>query len=394
MKSRDEQILKIKNIIVFKETQPGEKRVALTPQCIPPLSDLGVTIWVEESAGVNSGYQDSDYIKHGAKIISFNAEAHLPSDSLLLRVKRAIPEREEWEMKVFKRANNLFLMGFLNPFNTNRSHLSFWQQASITTFSLDLLKLTANNPMNVLAPMSEIAGELAMDDALSHWTGVLPPRVGVIGLGSAGRAAAMHAANKGFPVKLFGRTEVSPILLKENMVYVRLNKDEQRQFPPRYLEELDIIITAAREPGKQAPILIEKIGLDALPDKAVVLDLAGDGQNIRETIKDKVVQHYSSNKSVLIINNTGYPKKVPNKSSNLFAQALTQLILELLSPTNGKIFRKKIYECCLTENSQLNTSIFKSVAIIKTNYDPRAFSTPRLAPTIMSHPTEPLRSRL
>ena len=55
---------------VLKETQKGDNRVSITPKIAQQLIEKGFEIRVEENAGVNSSYKNSDYSKSGAGISS------------------------------------------------------------------------------------------------------------------------------------------------------------------------------------------------------------------------------------------------------------------------------------------------------------------------------------
>jgi len=56
-------------IAVVKEIKDKENRVALTPEGAKKLADSGNTIFVEENAGVNSGFSDEEYKNSGAEIV-------------------------------------------------------------------------------------------------------------------------------------------------------------------------------------------------------------------------------------------------------------------------------------------------------------------------------------
>ncbi|NCO64866.1 MAG: NAD(P)(+) transhydrogenase (Re/Si-specific) subunit alpha, partial [Flavobacteriia bacterium] len=53
---------------VLKETQKGDNRVAITPKIAQQLIERGFDVRIEEDAGVNSSYKNSDYSKAGASI--------------------------------------------------------------------------------------------------------------------------------------------------------------------------------------------------------------------------------------------------------------------------------------------------------------------------------------
>jgi alanine dehydrogenase len=49
-----------------KEIKPNENRVALTPGGALELARRGHTVYVQSTAGVNSGFSDADYVEAGA----------------------------------------------------------------------------------------------------------------------------------------------------------------------------------------------------------------------------------------------------------------------------------------------------------------------------------------
>jgi NAD(P) transhydrogenase subunit alpha len=53
---------------IIKETFPGERRVALTPNLLPTLTKLGQEILVQTGAGEAAGFPDHLYTEKGAKI--------------------------------------------------------------------------------------------------------------------------------------------------------------------------------------------------------------------------------------------------------------------------------------------------------------------------------------
>ena len=56
-------------IAFLKETYPGERRVALTPGSVGPLSRTGCEILVQRGAGKAAGYTDAQYLDKGASLV-------------------------------------------------------------------------------------------------------------------------------------------------------------------------------------------------------------------------------------------------------------------------------------------------------------------------------------
>ena len=69
-------------VIVLKEDQPGEHRVALTPRASADLAASGMRVWVEAGAGSRAGYRDKAYIKAGATITAERSELFQDADAI------------------------------------------------------------------------------------------------------------------------------------------------------------------------------------------------------------------------------------------------------------------------------------------------------------------------
>ena len=54
-------------LLGIKETAPGERRVALTPETARKLGALGITVWYQPGAGQAAGFTDAAYDDAGAR---------------------------------------------------------------------------------------------------------------------------------------------------------------------------------------------------------------------------------------------------------------------------------------------------------------------------------------
>lgn len=68
-------------LLGIKETAPGERRVALTPETARKLGALGITVWYEAGAGLAAGFTDAAYDDAGAR--AFDAGRWTEIDILL-----------------------------------------------------------------------------------------------------------------------------------------------------------------------------------------------------------------------------------------------------------------------------------------------------------------------
>ncbi len=82
-------------VAVPRENHPGERRIALIPASIPPLTKAGLEILIETGAGQPAGYSDQQYAAKGAKIAPSRKDAF--AADIVLQVRAAAPmARPDW----------------------------------------------------------------------------------------------------------------------------------------------------------------------------------------------------------------------------------------------------------------------------------------------------------
>ena len=70
---------------VPKEIKPQENRIGLTPESVKELVDSGHNVLVEENAGFEAGFEDSQYKQAGAKIVN-KAEDIFDNSEIIVKV--------------------------------------------------------------------------------------------------------------------------------------------------------------------------------------------------------------------------------------------------------------------------------------------------------------------
>lgn len=346
-----------KQILVVKETHENEKRISLTPTVVAQLTQQGYRVLIEQDAGINAGFTNNEYLQSGAELFILSS-AGFPDDTFIVRVLRPSHEREQIENNLF--GTNNAMLGFLFPFVAD-NHITTWQSLNLTTLSFDLFKsLTIDDPKNAQAAMSRIAGKLAMHDALEHYHGEKPAFLTIIGAGAAGLSAAYEGLRCGISVQVFGRKEsLRQEVESKGATYHVLPTDiaSQIKFIRAHLTDATIIITAARTAGKKAPLLIDDESLHVLPNKAVVIDLAiGTGGNV---IGSKYDQTITLDNGVILHSVSGYPKREPKESSEIYSQCVYHLLAEIMSPTGELAFDNHlIQEIWVTHNGHLHNELY------------------------------------
>ena len=340
----------IKNILVVKETQEEEARVALTPKIVSALSSQKYYIWVEKDAGIKAGFSNLDYINAGAKIFVFSKS--FPPNALIIRVKRPNKIREILENKMFRK--EAAMIGFLDPLDPN-TPINSWQSTEITVFSVDLFKnISTDDPRNMQAAMSRIAGRLAFQDGLKRCKNNQKiPKLTVIGTGPAALSAIHEAIKARVPAQIFGRREKYRKIFESTgaKYYVIPKHSNQVKFIQNHLKDETIIITAARTPGEKAPLLINTESIGILQKGAIVIDLSvNEGGSVEGSKSDQVV----ISNGVTIVHQSGYPKLEPKEASEIYAKCMFNLLTEIISP-EGEIFfeHELLKESCLMRSGNL-----------------------------------------
>lgn len=320
-------------ILIVKETRANEQRVSLIPSDVQALVERGHCVFVEHQAGQAAGFSDDDYRQAGASIrhLAGNRLADyqqlFANIQVIVRVKRAQREREIFENQAI--AAKTVMIGALDPLEKASTHQQEYQQAGITAYSLDQFSLAPNDPMNVLAAMSQLAGRLGLNDAISKHPSPID-KVLIIGFGTVGQAAATEARQRHLPFTVMAGPEKTRAIEAMGGQIIILDKTlslAQQQQVYQAVQQADLVISSARQANQPAPILIPLATLQAMKKGAVVVDMAlSEGGNVEGSEHDAT--HILGN-GVLVTNVSGYPKALPREASVAWSTASLQALLKL-----------------------------------------------------------------
>jgi len=273
---------------VPKEIKTEEYRVGLTPGAVREYVSHGHEVFIQSGAGLGIGASDESYIRAGANIAADAAEI-FRSSNMIVKVKE--PQPGEW--KQLREGQILFTYLHLAPDPEQARGLL---ASGCTAIAYETVT-DAQGGLPLLAPMSEVAGRLAIEAAafslrkpaggmgklLGGVPGVRPAKVVVIGGGVVGTHAARMAAGLGCEVSVLDRS--LPRLrqldeLFEGRVVTRFSTlDAIEEESVR----ADVIIGAVLIPGASAPKLIKKTDLKNLKNGTVLVDVAIDQGGCFET---------------------------------------------------------------------------------------------------------------
>src|SRR5438093_6187071 len=138
---------------VPKEIKVLENRVGLTPESVRELVEHGHQAIIEHNAGEGIGMDDDAYRRAGATIIDSAAEVFDQAE-MIVKVK----EPQSTERKMLKRGQLLFTYLHLAPDPEQAKDLIASGAVCIAYETVT----SANGGLPLLAPMSEVAGRMAV----------------------------------------------------------------------------------------------------------------------------------------------------------------------------------------------------------------------------------------
>ncbi len=339
-------------VAVPKETLPGERRAALVPKDVATLKKMGVDVIVQSGAGLEALHSDSDYRAAGAVIEADPAQALSNADVVL--TVRGVSDSELAHLK-----SGALVLGFLDPLD-EPARMESLAGRGLSLIALELIpRITRAQSMDALSSMASIAGYKAVLIAADHAPRMFPmmmtaagtmaaTKVFVLGAGVAGLQAIATARRLGAIVEGYDiRTAVKEQVESLGARFVELEIDvetaegaggyaaaqsaeyyrKQQEALGAHLAAVDVIITTAAIPGRQAPELITQEMLDGLQPGTVLVDLAAErGGNCRASRPGQVIDH----NGVTLIGPVNVPADVPLHASQMYSRNIANLTALLI----------------------------------------------------------------
>jgi NAD(P) transhydrogenase subunit alpha len=336
------------NIVVLRETAPGEARVALMPDSVKKIVALRVSVAVESGAGLAAARSDDDYREAGAEI-STDRNALLAAADVLVAVNR--PSQEVFAAL----KKGAVVLGFLRPLDEPEA-LTPALNHGLTTFAMELVpRITRAQAMDALSSMATVAGYKAVIIGASHIPRmfpllmtaagtVKPASVLVLGAGVAGlqaiaTARRLGAVVEGYDVRAAAGEQVLSLGAKFLEVDLGGIKTEDaggyavelseeaiqrgRDLIAEHAKTADVVITTAQVPGRRAPLLVTEEAVNGMKRGSVIIDLAGaTGGNCALSKADEVVERAG----VTIIAPTNLPATVPVHASQLYSRNVSAFL--------------------------------------------------------------------
>ncbi len=320
---------------VLRETKQGERRVVLAPGAVRALAEGGHRVFVESHAGEGSGIPDEDYAAAGAKICACAGDV-IETAEIVTKVKEPSPSEVE-----AMRAGQVwfeFLHLAPNPELTRRL-----LERDVIGISFDTVQ-GEDGRMPILAPMSEVAGRLAVQIGarflqgdqggrgvlLGGLPGVARGRVVVLGAGTVGSAAVRMAVGFGAEVSVIDvdAARMGRLFdLYPGAVSTLYSTSENVE---RSVASADLVVGAVLVVGTRTPVLVTRDLVRSMGSGSVIVDVAIDQGGCVETIRP--TSHAEPTYVVDGVIHYGVPNMpgcVPRTSTQALSNAVLPFLLEL-----------------------------------------------------------------
>ena len=270
-----------------KEIKNNEFRVGLTPGAVSAYVQAGHTVLVETGAGIGAGFPDEEYVAAGATIV---ADAKSAWDAeMIVKVKEPI----ECEYQYFRKGMLLYTYLHLAADAPLTKAL---MDAEVTAVAYETI-VGRNGGLPCLAPMSEIAGRMSVQEGAKYLEktyggrgvllggvpGVKRGNVLILGGGTVGTNAAKIAIGMGANVTIVDVSTRRLAYLDDIFPRQVTTLFSTRANIQKAIAQADLVIGAVLLPGRSTPKLVKKEDLKLMKPGSVIVDVAVDQGGCVET---------------------------------------------------------------------------------------------------------------
>ncbi|MBA3499474.1 MAG: Re/Si-specific NAD(P)(+) transhydrogenase subunit alpha [Myxococcota bacterium] len=342
---------------IVKETWPGERRVAASPQVVAKWVKAGWLVQIERGAGQLASYPDSQYEAVGATLVDRTA-AWGDSDIVLKLRPPSIQEVEQLR-------ESSTLISYLQPAQ-NVDLVEALAKKKVNALAIDQVpRISRAQKMDALSSMANISGYRAVIEAAARFgsfftgqftaAGKVPPAkvliigAGVAGLAALGAAKGLGAIVRAFDVRPAVEEQVKSLGGEFLTVSIKESGEGQggyaKEMSKEFLDaeyklfrqqarEVDIVITTALIPGKPAPKLWFTDMVELMKPGSVIVDMAAEqGGNVEVTKPGEAIDH----KGVIVIGYTDLASRMAHVASDLYGTNLLHFLDEMGGANGWKI---------------------------------------------------------
>ena len=319
-----------------KEIKDQARRVGLTPAGVYALVHAGHTVYIEKNAGLASGFADEEYVREGAEILDTPQEVYASSD-MIIKVKEPLKP----EYGLLREGQILFTYLHLAPDPEQTQALL---ERKVTAIAYETVQ-TPDNALPLLAPMSEVAGRLAIQIGahlleancggrgilLGGVSGVERANVVIVGGGNVGTNAAKIASGMGANVTVLDISSKRLAYL-DDIFGSRIQTLLSNPYNiAQAVKNADLVVGCVLVPGARTPKLVSEEMVKAMRPGSVLIDVAIDQGGSIASI-DRITTHsdpYFVKHGVLHYSVANMPGAVPRTSTMALTGATLPYALKI-----------------------------------------------------------------
>ncbi len=267
---------------VAKEIKNNENRVGLTPAGADALVKAGHKVFVEQTAGIGSGFEDADYTAVGAEIVA-DKKKLFDDAEMIIKVKEPL----ESEYDLFHAGQTLFTYLHLAPEPALTKALL---DKKVTGVAYETVVGRDGRSLPLLAPMSEIAGRMSVQLGaqflesqyggrgilLAGVSGVAAGQVVIIGGGVVGTNAAKIALGMRARVTVIDLS-IERLRYLDDIFGGKVSTVMSNSYNiAQWVKQADLLIGAVLVPGAKTPQLVSEDMVKTMKRGSVIVDVAID----------------------------------------------------------------------------------------------------------------------
>jgi len=317
-----------------KENSFQEKRICLTPDAVAAIIANGHRVLVENGAGNNAGFIDTDYSEAGAELTKDTNKVF--GCSIILKVEPPTLD----EIKLIN--SKTVLISALQLKTRHKDYFEALAKKKITALAFEFIK-DEDHSYPAVKALSEIAGtasvliaselmvnsEMGNGLLLGNISGVPPAEVVIIGAGTVGEFATRSALGLGANVKVFDSSITRLRKLQVNVGRTLYTSTLQPKYLMKALRRCDVAIGALK--GKnRSPVVVTETMVENMKKGAVIIDVSVDMGGCFETTE--ITTHNKPTKikhNVIHYGVPNIPARYPKTASVSISNIFTPYILDI-----------------------------------------------------------------
>jgi len=311
-----------------KEVMTGEGRIPLTPDACRVLVDAGHSVFIQQEAGIVSGYSDEEYRLIGVQIVSSSQKLY-ESARLIVKVKQPL------DQDIISLRSDHILFSYLH-LAADFVLVQTLCELGLTAIPFESV-LDESGHLPLLTPMSQVAGRIAAIRGasllfrnrggrgilLGGIDGAEAGRVVVLGAGVAGRHALASAVALGARVDVIDLNARKLQSLKEQYPGIETHLSTVELVETLCIDA-DLVIGAVLLAGRRAPVVLRQPVIRQMNEGSVIVDISIDQGGCVEGI------HATTSEDLYYIEHGVIHSAVPNMPATVArtsSQSLSSAIL-------------------------------------------------------------------